>query len=321
MLKHRSIIVARLAFVLATTACGGQIKINTDNITPKVVYPPTASPTINASGNRGEATEVDIPVAFVTAVAFATIQPTQPIPAAIPVIAETVSPIKPATKGQPTSTPAPTTSPISPTPTVALASLPTAPPVVAAKVLPTAVNLRLLPTVPPLTSNNQASALLLPTPTVVQGQFPKSAIGLENAIGGSNTNQISAMRDSLMAQSNSARAIAGLPPLRFSSTLQLAAQQHADECSQLNRCGHVGADGSSTQQRLRRVGYVNDAVGENWAWARSVPGVWDMWFTQEFPSGPHRNNILSRFYREAGFGIAAANGGFYFITNFGGSFQ
>lgn len=318
MLKHRSLIVASLAFAFATTACGGQIKINTDTITPMVIYPPTASPTVNASGNRAEAAEVDHPVAFVTAVAFATTQPTQPMPTA-PVIVATVAPTKPVAKVQPTSTSASAASPMSPSPTVALASLPTAPPMVMAKALPTAVNLRLLPTAPPVVSAAQAP--ILPTPTVVQGQFSKSAVGLENAIGGSNANQISAMRDALMAQSNSARAIAGLPPLRFSSTLQLAAQQHADECSQLNRCGHVGADGSSTQQRLQRVGYMSNAVGENWAWARGVPGVWDMWFTQEFPSGPHRNNILSRFYREAGFGIAAANGGFYFITNFGGSFQ
>jgi len=321
MLKHRSPIVASLAFVFATTACGAQIKVTKDNITPVVIYPPTASPGVNASGNDIEADEIATPVAFVTAVVFATIQPAQPVATATPISIATVPPIKSVAKAQPTSTPLPTASPKSPLPMVALVSLPTAPPIVAAKALSTAVNLRLLPTVPPLTSFNQTSPMLLPSPTVVQGQLAKSAVGLENAIGDSNPNQIAAMRDHLMAQSNSVRAIAGLPPLRFSPVLQLAAQQHADECSQLNRCGHVGADGSSTQQRLRRVGYVNDAVGENWAWARSVPGVWDMWFTQEFPSGPHRNNILSRFYREAGFGIAAANGGFYFITNFGGSFK
>ena len=321
MLKHRSPIVASLAFVFATTACGAQIKVTKDNVTPVVIYPPTASPEVNSSGNNTKANEIAIPVAFVTAVVFATTQPAQPTATATPISIATVPPIKSVAKAQPTSTPAPTVSPIPPSPTVALASLPTAPPIVAAKALPTAVNLRMLPTVPPLTSFNQPSPMVLPSPTIVQGQLAKSAVGLENASGGSNPNQIAAMRDHLMAQSNSVRAMAGLPPLRFSPVLQLAAQQHADECSQLNRCGHVGADGSSTQQRLRRVGYVNDAVGENWAWARNVPVVWDMWFTQEYPSGPHRNNILSRFYREAGFGIAAANGGFYFITNFGGSFK
>jgi uncharacterized protein YkwD len=321
MLKHRSPIVASLAFVFATTACGAQIKVTKDNITPVVIYPPTASLGVNLSGNDSEVDEIDTPVAFVTAVVFATIQPAQPIAVATPISIATVPPIKSVAKAQPTSTPAPTANPILSSPSIALASLPTAPPIVAANALPTAVNLRMLPTVPPLTSLNQASPMLLPSPTALQGQFPKSAVGLENVIGGSNPNQIAAMRDHLMVQSNSVRAMAGLPPLQFSPVLQLAAQQHADECSQLNRCGHVGADGSSTQQRLRRVGYVNDAVGENWAWARNVPAAWDMWFTQEYPSGPHRNNILSRFYREAGFGIAAANGGFYFITNFGGSFK
>jgi hypothetical protein len=77
MLKHRSPIVASLAFVFATTACGAQIKVTKDNVTPVVIYPPTASLGVNLSGNDSEVDEIDTPVAFVTAVVFATIQPAQ----------------------------------------------------------------------------------------------------------------------------------------------------------------------------------------------------------------------------------------------------
>lgn len=113
----------------------------------------------------------------------------------------------------------------------------------------------------------------------------------------------------------------GLKPLTASPLLQLAAQRHADECAQAKTCSHVGANGSTTQQRIRQTGYNSQAMGENWAWARTAATAWEMWFDQEFPDGPHRLNILSKYYRDVGFGIAFSNGGYYFITNFGGSYQ
>lgn len=314
MPKHQRSLIIRLALVLLTTACGAPVNISQEGVTPIVVYPPTAPPLIVQANPAAD--EVATPVMFVTAVAFATVIP--PTATALPPASATPRPAQPTAAPV---TPAATATPHAPapTPTIALASLPTAPPV-AAKASPTAVNLRLLPTAPPV-NLKEVVAALPPTPTPVQGQFPKVVVGFENAVGGPSGNTVPAMRNNLLAQSNAARMAAGLPPLQLSPVLQLAAQHHADECAELRVCGHTGADGSNTRQRLQRVGYMSDAVGENWAWARSVPAAWDMWFTQEFPEGPHRNNILSRFYREVGFGIAAANGGFYFITNFGGSYR
>ncbi len=122
----------------------------------------------------------------------------------------------------------------------------------------------------------------------------------------------------LLALYNGARAAAGIAPLRISASLTAAARAHAQDCATRGYGSHVGSDGADTRSRVLRAGYANPrAWGENWAWARSPAQAWDMWFTQEYPSGPHRDNILSARYTEVGFGVVAANGGFYYIADFG----
>ncbi len=124
--------------------------------------------------------------------------------------------------------------------------------------------------------------------------------------------------ETLLQLYNEQRVLAGMPPLIFSPVLQASAQAHADECAARGNCGHVGLDGSSSRERIERVGYTGRFTGENWAWSRSAEGAFDMWFHQETDSGPHRKNILSGNYSEVGFGIAASKGGYIFIANLGG---
>ena len=122
----------------------------------------------------------------------------------------------------------------------------------------------------------------------------------------------------LLAYYNGARAAAGIAPLRYNPALAAAARAHAQDCAIRGYGSHVGSDGADTKTRVLRAGYAGPrAWGENWAWARTPAQAWDMWFTQEYPSGPHRDNILSVRYTEVGFGIIAANGGFYYIADFG----
>jgi uncharacterized protein YkwD len=122
----------------------------------------------------------------------------------------------------------------------------------------------------------------------------------------------------LLAYYNGARAAAGIAPLQLNASLSAAARAHAQDCATRGYGSHVGSDGADTKTRIIRAGYANPrAWGENWAWARSAAQAWDMWFTQEYPSGPHRDNILSARYTEVGFGIIAASGGFYYIADFG----
>jgi LysM repeat protein len=127
-----------------------------------------------------------------------------------------------------------------------------------------------------------------------------------------------AMAAQLLALYNEQRTLQGLPPLAYSQVLQASAQAHANECASRGSCSHVGLDGSSSRDRIRRVGYTGRWTGENWAWSRAATGAFDMWFHQETPDGPHRKNIMSPNYSEVGFGIAAMNGGYVFIANLGG---
>jgi uncharacterized protein YkwD len=122
----------------------------------------------------------------------------------------------------------------------------------------------------------------------------------------------------LLALYNEQRSAQGLAPLSYSPLLQASAQSHADECASRSACGHTGLDGSSSRDRIRRVGYAGRWTGENWAWSRNAAGAFDMWFHQETPDGPHRKNIMSPNYREVGFGVASMNGGYVFIANLGG---
>jgi uncharacterized protein YkwD len=136
-------------------------------------------------------------------------------------------------------------------------------------------------------------------------------------IQAANVTGAEAMRASLLAAYNQARASYGIAPLNLSPALQQSAQFHAQDCVQRGYGSHVGSDGATTHQRIARAGFVGRITGENWAWARTPAGAFDMWFNQESNSGPHRANILSVRYTNVGFGIAAGNGGYYFIADFG----
>ncbi len=145
-----------------------------------------------------------------------------------------------------------------------------------------------------------AAPTLPPPPAVAQN------------IGGAD-----AMRAQLLALYNQARAANGVAPLAPAAALQLSAQLHAQDCAQRGYGSHIGSDGATTAMRVARAGFSGRITGENWAWARSVEQAFDMWYYQEAGGGPHRSNILSPRYTSVGFGVAASNGGYYFIADFG----
>jgi uncharacterized protein YkwD len=62
---------------------------------------------------------------------------------------------------------------------------------------------------------------------------------------------------------NSLRQAAGQQPLEFDAKLNAAAATHARDMSVQNRPWHFGSDGSSPIDRVRRVGYPGELVGEN----------------------------------------------------------
>ena len=61
---------------------------------------------------------------------------------------------------------------------------------------------------------------------------------------------------------NSLRQAAGHPPVELNAQLNAAAATHSRDMALQNRPWHFGSDGSSPIDRVRRVGYSGELVGE-----------------------------------------------------------
>lgn len=87
-------------------------------------------------------------------------------------------------------------------------------------------------------------------------------------------------------------------PLTHSPALQAAAEAHAQELNTSGRLGHLGADGSSLSDRLRRAGYTACASAENVAnGTPDIRGTIALWMD----SPDHRANILNPQVTQFGF--------------------
>ncbi|MGK7753149.1 MULTISPECIES: CAP domain-containing protein [unclassified Roseovarius] len=62
---------------------------------------------------------------------------------------------------------------------------------------------------------------------------------------------------------NALRQAAGRPAVQLNAQLNAAAATHSRDMSVQNRPWHFGSDGSSPIDRVRRVGYTGQLVGEN----------------------------------------------------------
>ena len=62
---------------------------------------------------------------------------------------------------------------------------------------------------------------------------------------------------------NNLREASGAQPLKLNAQLNAAAATHSQDMSLQNRPWHFGSDGSSPIDRVQRVGYAGQLVGEN----------------------------------------------------------
>jgi uncharacterized protein YkwD len=116
---------------------------------------------------------------------------------------------------------------------------------------------------------------------------------------------------------NTVRAQHGLPPLVYNEALALAAQAHANDCSQRGWCSHTGSDGADLRTRILRVGYDPTGVAECWAMSRNPQHAVDMWMDEVPPDDAHRRTLLTTWQTEIGVGVAEAPWGYvYFIADF-----
>lgn len=98
-----------------------------------------------------------------------------------------------------------------------------------------------------------------PGPTPQLGPDGKPLPKVYNIRQGQTAKIQFAMLDSV----NTLREAAGVGPLELDAQLNAAAATHAQDMSLQNRPWHFGSDGSSPIDRVKRVGYLGQLVGEN----------------------------------------------------------
>lgn len=126
--------------------------------------------------------------------------------------------------------------------------------------------------------------------------------------------------DQLFFYINEARARFDLPPVARVYSLDLAAQEHANDMVRFNYTGHIGADGSYPAERLLFFGYNGAYAGEATAWGFEFPHeAVEFWVN----SPSHRRIILNRFASEVGVGYTVSFGApnvWYWTAEFGNTY-
>lgn len=114
------------------------------------------------------------------------------------------------------------------------------------------------------------------------------------------------LRAELLAETNAARAGQGRGALLRSPALEAAAQAQACRMAERGEMTHRGSWLAGLGRRLRREGYAYamavENIGDGHASAAQVVAHW-------MRSPGHRENMLARAAREAGFGVARTEDG------------
>lgn len=109
------------------------------------------------------------------------------------------------------------------------------------------------------------------------------------------------MRRRMLDRVNAERRRHSLPVLAPNATLDRVAQTYADDMLKRSHYGHVDPEGLTVRERAYAGGYDLRFIAENLAAGQpTVDEAVNGWMKSE----KHRDNILSRIYTEAGFGLA-----------------
>ena len=104
----------------------------------------------------------------------------------------------------------------------------------------------------------------------------------------------------MLAAINKVRSEQRCPALRFETRLIAAAQAHADDIAPRHIVAHVGSDGATLDERLRRFGYPFARRAEILGYG-TLDGMLAAWLDEDV-DGPHRVAITTCEYTEAGVG-------------------
>ena len=117
---------------------------------------------------------------------------------------------------------------------------------------------------------------------------------------------LAALRVELLNLANAERAAQGVATLSPDPRLDEAAQTQACRMADRERLSHRGSWFAGLGRRLRRVDYPYATAVENIGEGQiSAPQIIQGWMD----SPGHRQNMLARDAREAGFGVARAENG------------
>jgi len=117
---------------------------------------------------------------------------------------------------------------------------------------------------------------------------------------------------------NQLRAVNGLPAYRVNNALMAAAQAHSDFQAETGNTSHTGKGGSRPRDRAVAYGYGSGAavyVSENIATGTSLSAGEALGWWQG--DSLHLNTMLSTSYRDAGAGVAEADGVVYYTLDVG----
>jgi uncharacterized protein YkwD len=144
-----------------------------------------------------------------------------------------------------------------------------------------------------------AESLAARQPTVQQGNSPAA---LRPASGGLSLDEVEL---SLVAQTNAARASAGLPPLQIDATLMALARQRSQDMADRGYFGHKDPETDASMVWPYCIEPLNAAFcGENLAGATGLADAQANVVARWMASDGHRANILRPQFGRIGIGIA-----------------
>ncbi|HKX19291.1 MAG TPA: CAP domain-containing protein [bacterium] len=124
------------------------------------------------------------------------------------------------------------------------------------------------------------------------------------------------LENAALAWLNQRRSEDHLPILRSDPTIGTAARRYGRHLFLYGYLSHVSRDGRTLEDRLTAMGVQAVVVGENLAYAMTLPQAEDaLWH-----SAPHRRNILYREYHSVGVGVIdGGRDGVIVVQDFAGS--
>jgi uncharacterized protein YkwD len=159
--------------------------------------------------------------------------------------------------------------------------------------------------------------MIRPTLTAVAFVIASSMLAPDVGFACSIPQASEALQAEALKAVNAERAAHGLRALKFSRTLDKAAQGAACDNANRHEISHVSSDGSHLKDRLHRVGYRYRSAAENTGRGfRSGASAVQWWMH----SPKHKANILMRSVNEIGIGIAlsdAPDNKLHWILNMG----